>query len=57
MAGAACRGPASFMNGCSSAGRGPENNRSQASEPIEAITDKRLVGSRKPMRAPARICR
>ena len=38
--GRVCRGPSSSTNGCSSAGRGPENSRSQASEPIEATTDK-----------------
>ncbi len=37
------------MNGCSSAGRGPSNNRSQACEPIEVITDRFLAGSRNPV--------
>ncbi len=49
VAGAVCRGPFNSTNGCSSAGRGPENNRSQASEPIEAITDNCFGGSRKPI--------
>ena len=42
VAGAACRGPSSSTNGCSSAGRGPSNSRSQAREPIEVTTDKCL---------------
>ena len=42
--GAWWRGPSSAMNGCSSAGRGPANNRSHASEPIEVTTDRCLVG-------------
>src|SRR6516165_723770 len=50
VAGAVCRGPFSSMNGCSSAGRGPPNNRSQASEPIEAKADRahqpRQIGQR-----------
>ena len=47
--GAWWRGPSSSMNGCSSAGRGPENSRSQASDPIDVTTDSRLVGSRNPI--------
>jgi hypothetical protein len=48
VAGAWCRGPSSSMNGVSSAGRGPENIRSQASDPIDVTTERRLSVSRKP---------
>ncbi|ETZ75422.1 dyp-type peroxidase family domain protein [Mycobacterium sp. MAC_080597_8934] len=41
--------PCSSTKRCSSAGRGPENKRSQTSEPIEAIADNRFCGSRKPI--------
>lgn len=44
-----CGGPpSSSMNGVSSTGRGPENSRSQASDPIDVTTDRRLSESRKP---------
>jgi len=36
------------MNGVSSAGRGPENKRSHAADPIDVTTDNFLSGSRKP---------
>jgi hypothetical protein len=36
------------MNGVSSAGRGPQNRRSQASDPIDVTTDRCLSVSRKP---------
>jgi hypothetical protein len=48
VAGAWWRGPRSSMNGVSSAGRGPENRRSQASDPIEVTTERCLSVSRKP---------
>ncbi len=37
------------MNGVSSAGRGPENSRSQASDPIEVTTERCLSESRNPI--------
>jgi len=43
VAGASWRGPRSSMNGVSSAGRGPENSRSQASDPIEVDHREMLV--------------
>ncbi|OOK70488.1 dyp-type peroxidase domain protein [Mycobacterium kansasii] len=49
VAGAVCRGPCSATNGCSFAGRGPENNRSHACEPIEVTADRFLPGSRNPI--------
>src|ERR1700758_3991347 len=44
-----CRGPFSSSNGCSSAGRDPENSRSHACEPMDVTTDSCLAGSRKPI--------
>ena len=38
--GAWWRAPRNSTNGCNSAGRGPENNRSQASDPIEVTIDR-----------------
>ena len=55
--GALWRGPSSATNGCSSAGLGPENSRSNASEPIEATTDRCLEGHGNRWRAPVPRCR
>ncbi|GGT95049.1 hypothetical protein GCM10010244_20610 [Streptomyces coeruleorubidus] len=44
VAGAWCRGPASSRNGCSRAGRGPPNSRSQARDPIPATQPAVLAG-------------
>src|SRR6266487_5611169 len=45
---ARCTVPASSRNGCSSAGRGPENSRSHASEPIPATQASGASGTRNP---------
>src|SRR5882724_379144 len=45
---ARCTVPASSRNGCSSAGRGPENSRSHAAEPIPATQASGASGTRNP---------
>jgi hypothetical protein len=45
---ARCTVPASSRNGCSSAGRGPENSRSHAPEPIPATQASGASGTRNP---------
>ncbi len=45
---ARCRGPISSRNGCSSAGRGPPNSRSQAVEPMPATQLSLSSGTRNP---------
>ena len=58
--GSGCHPPAvpdRATNGCSSAGRGPVNRRSQASDPMDVTIDRCLAGSGKPTAEPTPTAR